>query len=84
MTDRPDEWDDNPEWTEEDFKRARPTAELLGAAIACALTRPATSHCFNSHHHWANGGRLGRVLIMREISTAGRGFSLRDRRGQAT
>jgi uncharacterized protein (DUF4415 family) len=36
--------DENPEWTEEDFKRARPASEVLreqfGAAIANELLKP--------------------------------------------
>lgn len=31
--------DENPVWTAADFRRARPTAELLGADVARALTR---------------------------------------------
>lgn len=34
---RPD--DENPEWTTSDFRRARPTAEVLGKNVAFALTR---------------------------------------------
>lgn len=34
---RPD--DENPEWTTSDFRRARPTAEVLGGDVAFALTR---------------------------------------------
>jgi uncharacterized protein (DUF4415 family) len=34
-----DEWDDNPEWTAEDFARAVPTRQLLGDAVADALLR---------------------------------------------
>ena len=30
---------DNPEWTEDDFRRARPTVEVLGEEGAAALTR---------------------------------------------
>ena len=31
--------DDNPEWTEADFARARPASEVLPPAIAAALVR---------------------------------------------
>ena len=31
---------DNPEWTDEDFARARPAAEALPPALYAALTRP--------------------------------------------
>ena len=31
---------DNPEWTDEDFARARPAAEVLPPALYAALTRP--------------------------------------------
>lgn len=31
--------DDNPEWTEEDFARARPASEILPKAVAEALVR---------------------------------------------
>lgn len=31
--------DENPEWTADDFRRARPTTEALGEAVAAALTR---------------------------------------------
>lgn len=78
MTDRSNDWDDNPEWTEEDFQRARPTAEMLGAAIANALTRPASARrYFGNPQHWANDEGLGRVIIMREISTMGRSLNHR-------
>lgn len=33
------EYDDNPEWTEEDFANARPTSEVLGPEIAARLIR---------------------------------------------
>jgi uncharacterized protein (DUF4415 family) len=45
MTDRlkppilPDDWDDNPEWTEEDFARARPASEVMGPEFAAKLMR---------------------------------------------
>jgi uncharacterized protein (DUF4415 family) len=32
--------DDNPEWTEEDFARARPASEVLGPELAALLVRP--------------------------------------------
>lgn len=31
--------DANPEWTSADFRRARPTADVVGADVAAALTR---------------------------------------------
>lgn len=31
--------DDNPEWTEEDFDRARPAAEVLPGKVVAALTK---------------------------------------------
>jgi uncharacterized protein (DUF4415 family) len=31
---------DNPEWTEEDFARARPASEVLPPTLYAALTRP--------------------------------------------
>jgi hypothetical protein len=31
------EWDDNPEWTAEDFARARPASEVHGAEFAAAM-----------------------------------------------
>lgn len=33
--------DDNPEWTEEDFARARPAHEVLPPEVVAALTRKA-------------------------------------------
>ncbi|MEA3031276.1 MAG: hypothetical protein QOG13_2601 [Sphingomonadales bacterium] len=35
----PDDWDDNPEWTEEDFARARPASEVHGPEFAAKLLR---------------------------------------------
>lgn len=35
----PDDWDDNPEWTEEDFARARPADEVHGPGFAAKLVR---------------------------------------------
>lgn len=32
-------FDDNPEWTEEDFRRARPASEVHGAEFAALLVR---------------------------------------------
>lgn len=32
--------DDNPEWTEEDFARARPAAEVLSPEVLAAFGRP--------------------------------------------
>jgi hypothetical protein len=60
MIDLPDEWDDNPEWTEEDFRKARPTADLLGAPIAKALTRRSgsLSQYLASQRDWATRARL--------------------------
>lgn len=36
----PDDFDDNPEWTEEDFARARPADEVLPPNIVAMLVRP--------------------------------------------
>jgi uncharacterized protein (DUF4415 family) len=36
----PDDFDENPEWTTADFKRAQPASEVLGEALAAALIRP--------------------------------------------
>jgi uncharacterized protein (DUF4415 family) len=33
------EYDENPEWTEEDFARARPVSEVLGPEMAARLIR---------------------------------------------
>jgi uncharacterized protein (DUF4415 family) len=35
----PDDWDDNPEWTEEDFANARPASEVHGPEFAAKLIR---------------------------------------------
>ena len=35
----PDDFDDNPEWTEEDFARARPASEILPPHVVRALIR---------------------------------------------
>lgn len=35
----PADHDDNPEWTEDDFARARPASEVLPASAAAALVR---------------------------------------------
>lgn len=35
----PHEYDDNPEWTEEDFLRARPAAEILLPEVVAAFAR---------------------------------------------
>lgn len=44
MTDKPVEFDyDNPEWTELDFARARPGAEVLPAKLVAALKRARTA-----------------------------------------
>lgn len=34
-----EEWDDNPEWTEEDFARARPASEIFGPEVMAFLVR---------------------------------------------
>ncbi len=36
----PDDYDDNPEWTEEDFARARPANEMFGPEVLALLVRP--------------------------------------------
>ena len=36
----PEDYDDNPEWTDEDFARARPASEVHGAEFAAMLIRP--------------------------------------------
>jgi uncharacterized protein (DUF4415 family) len=33
-------FDENPEWTEADFARARPASEIHGKALAASLVRP--------------------------------------------
>ncbi len=60
MIDLPDEWDDNPEWTEEDFRKARPAAEVLSAHIATALTRRSGSlaQYLAGQRDWATRARL--------------------------
>jgi len=35
----PDDFDDNPEWTKEDFARARPAGEIHPPHVAAALVR---------------------------------------------
>lgn len=35
----PDDFDDNPEWTAEDFARARPASELFGDEFAAMFVR---------------------------------------------
>ena len=35
----PDDYDDNPEWTDEEIARARPASEVLPPAIAALLVR---------------------------------------------
>lgn len=35
----PDDYDDNPEWTDEDFARARPAGEMHPAHVVAALVR---------------------------------------------
>jgi uncharacterized protein (DUF4415 family) len=35
----PEDWDDNPEWTEEDFANARPASEVMGPEFAAKLLR---------------------------------------------
>ncbi len=35
----PEQFDENPEWTDEDFARARPASEVHGAMIADLLVR---------------------------------------------
>lgn len=35
----PDDYDDNPEWTEEDFAQARPASEVLPPHVVAALVR---------------------------------------------
>lgn len=35
----PPDYDDNPEWTEEDFARARPADEILPPHVVAALVR---------------------------------------------
>lgn len=35
----PDDYDDNPEWTEEDFAQARPASEVLPPELLAALVR---------------------------------------------
>lgn len=48
MIDKPDDlpadWDDNPEWTEADFARARPASEVVSPAILAQLVRPSVLH----------------------------------------
>lgn len=39
MNELPADFDDNPEWTEEDFARARPASEVLPAHIVAGLLR---------------------------------------------
>ena len=34
-----EEWDDNPEWTEEDFARAKPSSEIFGPEVMAFLVR---------------------------------------------
>lgn len=36
----PEDFDENPEWTEEMFRLARPAAEVHGAEFAALLVRP--------------------------------------------
>lgn len=36
----PADYDENPEWTEADFGRARPASEVVGHTLASALVRP--------------------------------------------
>lgn len=59
MTERPDEWDDNPEWTDDDFKRAKPTEQVVGKEAASILTRPKSlARYFSGQQRWITGKRL--------------------------
>lgn len=54
---------DNPEWTADDFRQARPTAELLGKTVADLLTNPASGRpsladCIARQRAWLTNHRL--------------------------
>lgn len=36
----PDDYDDNPEWTDADFAKARPASEVLPPEVVALLVRP--------------------------------------------
>jgi hypothetical protein len=62
MADDPNDDADNPEWTEEDFARARPASEILPAWAVAALTREASrsmlAMAVNQQNRLARGWRL--------------------------
>jgi hypothetical protein len=54
---------DNPEWTADDFAKSRPTADLLGQAVADLLTRPgpappSLADCIARQQAWLTSHRL--------------------------
>ncbi|WP_446654292.1 hypothetical protein [Blastomonas sp.] len=54
---------ENPEWTADDFDKARPTADVLGQTVADLLTRPRTAKpsladCIARQQAWLTSHRL--------------------------
>ena len=51
---------DNPEWTAEDFRRARPANEVLGEEFAAKLVRkpPSPAASVAKQSEWLSGQRL--------------------------
>ncbi len=51
---------DNPEWTEDDFARARPTKDVLGKEIADLLTQrqPGIASGFARQSRWLTADSL--------------------------
>lgn len=65
MTGETEEWDDNPEWTAQDFALARPASEILPPEIVAQLVRQGSgrrqSIALEAQPPFARDGQLGRL-----------------------
>ncbi len=72
----PDGFDDNPEWTDADFARARPASQVLPAAAAEALRRPGRPVGSGSSHRKQVTLRLP-LSVIEHFKAAGPGWQTR-------
>lgn len=58
--------EDNPEWTEADFAKAKPASEVHGAPFAAQMVKPLFLIWSEEHGAWWRPGRWGYTQRIRE------------------
>ena len=73
----PEDYDDNPEWTDEDFARARPASEVHGEKFAAMMVRPRGRPPLAAGEHKAKVNLRLSPEVLEALRATGRGWQTR-------